>query len=164
MCCLAGFSIDLQSVLKKNGNSFLWVLISCDLVGLFCVSAHRGYCITGFYFLLLSIFSMPFCNHCSVPVLFFFPVDDVPPYFKMEPPQTQVHLERNRLVLTCMAEGSWPLEFKWLYNGTELTRFSLEYRWELAPYLEEVILLSFLLIIVFYQLQLAYYQRHFSSI
>lgn len=28
-----------------------------------------------------------------------------------------------------MAEGSWPLEFKWLYNGTELTRFSLEYRW-----------------------------------
>lgn len=56
------------------------------------------------------------------------PVDDVPPYFKMEPPQTQVHLERNRLVLTCMAEGSWPLEFKWLYNGSELTRFSLEYR------------------------------------
>lgn len=60
--------------------------------------------------------------------LLFAPVDDVPPYFKMEPPQTQVHLERNRLVLTCMAEGSWPLEFKWLYNGSELTRFSLEYR------------------------------------
>lgn len=57
------------------------------------------------------------------------PVDDVPPYFKMEPPQTQVHLEGNRLVLTCMAEGSWPLEFKWIYNGSELTRFSLEYRW-----------------------------------
>ncbi|XP_058510217.1 protein sidekick-2 isoform X1 [Solea solea] len=55
--------------------------------------------------------------------------DDVPPYFKMEPPQTQVHLEGNRLVLTCMAEGSWPLEFKWIYNGTELTRFSLEYRY-----------------------------------
>lgn len=60
--------------------------------------------------------------------LAFSPLDDVPPYFKMEPPQTQVHLERNRLVLTCMAEGSWPLEFKWLYNGSELTRFSLEYR------------------------------------
>ncbi|XP_046721612.1 protein sidekick-2 isoform X2 [Silurus meridionalis] len=55
--------------------------------------------------------------------------DDVPPYFKMEPVATQVHLEGNRLVLTCMAEGSWPLEFKWLYNGTELTRFSLEYRY-----------------------------------
>ncbi|KAM9457056.1 protein sidekick-2 isoform 2-T2 [Clarias gariepinus] len=55
--------------------------------------------------------------------------DDVPPYFKMEPVATQVHLEGNRLVLTCMAEGSWPLEFKWLYNGTELTRFTLEYRY-----------------------------------
>ncbi|XP_053194585.1 protein sidekick-2-like [Scomber japonicus] len=63
-------------------------------------------------------------------------VDDVPPYFKMEPPQTQVHLEGNRLVLTCMAEGSWPLEFKWIYNGTELTRFSLEYRY-LMPSLDQ---------------------------
>ncbi|KAI9539301.1 Protein sidekick-2 [Dissostichus eleginoides] len=62
-------------------------------------------------------------------------VDDVPPYFKMEPPQTQVHLEGNRLVLTCMAEGSWPLEFKWIYNGTELTHFSLEYRY-LMPSLD----------------------------
>ncbi|XP_041725138.2 protein sidekick-2-like [Coregonus clupeaformis] len=61
--------------------------------------------------------------------------DDVPPYFKMVPVQTQVHLERNRLVLTCMAEGSWPLEFKWLYNATELTRFSLEYRY-LIPSLD----------------------------
>lgn len=31
-------------------------------------------------------------------------------------------------MLTCMAEGSWPLEFKWLHNNRELTRFSLEYR------------------------------------
>ncbi|XP_051792489.1 protein sidekick-2 isoform X3 [Erpetoichthys calabaricus] len=55
--------------------------------------------------------------------------DDVPPYFKTEPVRSQLHLERNRLVLTCMAEGSWPLEFKWLHNNTELTRFSLEYRY-----------------------------------
>uniref|UniRef100_A0AAX7UJY2 Sidekick cell adhesion molecule 2a n=1 Tax=Astatotilapia calliptera TaxID=8154 RepID=A0AAX7UJY2_ASTCA len=68
-------------------------------------------------------------------LLFLFLIDDVPPYFKMEPPQTQVHLEGNRLVLTCMAEGSWPLEFKWIYNGTELTRFSLEYRY-LIPSLD----------------------------
>ncbi|KAJ8384733.1 hypothetical protein AAFF_G00199390 [Aldrovandia affinis] len=61
--------------------------------------------------------------------------DDVPPYFKMEPVRAQVHLERNRLVLTCMAEGSWPLEFKWTCNGSELTRFSLEYRY-LIPSLE----------------------------
>ncbi|AWP17994.1 putative protein sidekick-2 [Scophthalmus maximus] len=55
--------------------------------------------------------------------------NDVPPYFKTEPVRSQLHLERNRLVLTCMAEGSWPLEFKWIHNSTELTRFSLEYRW-----------------------------------
>lgn len=61
-----------------------------------------------------------------------FPADDVPPYFKTEPVRTQVHLEGNRLVLTCMAEGSWPLEFKWLHNNRELTRFSLEYR-QVAP-------------------------------
>ncbi|XP_014742935.1 PREDICTED: protein sidekick-2 [Sturnus vulgaris] len=28
-----------------------------------------------------------------------------------------------------MAEGSWPLEFKWLHNSQELTKFSLEYRY-----------------------------------
>ncbi|TNN27478.1 Protein sidekick-2 [Liparis tanakae] len=55
-------------------------------------------------------------------------LNDVPPYFKTEPVRSQLHLERNRLVLTCMAEGSWPLEFKWIHNNTELTRFSLEYR------------------------------------
>lgn len=57
-----------------------------------------------------------------------FPADDVAPYFKTEPVRTQMHLEGNRLVLTCMAEGSWPLEFKWLHNSRELTKFSLEYR------------------------------------
>ncbi|XP_010209386.1 PREDICTED: LOW QUALITY PROTEIN: protein sidekick-2, partial [Tinamus guttatus] len=56
------------------------------------------------------------------------PADDVSPYFKTEPVRSQVHLEGNRLVLTCMAEGSWPLEFKWLHNSRELTKFSLEYR------------------------------------
>uniref|UniRef100_A0A8C0LET6 Sidekick cell adhesion molecule 2 n=1 Tax=Canis lupus dingo TaxID=286419 RepID=A0A8C0LET6_CANLU len=55
--------------------------------------------------------------------------NDVAPYFKTEPVRTQVHLEGNRLVLTCMAEGSWPLEFKWLHNNRELTKFSLEYRY-----------------------------------
>uniref|UniRef100_A0A674DRY9 Sidekick cell adhesion molecule 2 n=1 Tax=Salmo trutta TaxID=8032 RepID=A0A674DRY9_SALTR len=60
---------------------------------------------------------------------------DVPPYFKTEPVRSQLHLERNRLVLTCMAEGSWPLEFKWIHNSTELTRFSQEYRY-LIPSLD----------------------------
>ncbi|XP_059387315.1 protein sidekick-2-like isoform X2 [Carassius carassius] len=63
--------------------------------------------------------------------------DDVPPYFKTEPVPSQLHLERNRLVLTCMAEGSWPLEFKWIHNDTEITRFSLEYRY-LIPSLDRL--------------------------
>uniref|UniRef100_A0A7N8X091 Sidekick cell adhesion molecule 2b n=1 Tax=Mastacembelus armatus TaxID=205130 RepID=A0A7N8X091_9TELE len=69
-----------------------------------------------------------------LPTLLFI-ADDVPPYFKTEPVRSQLHLERNRLVLTCMAEGSWPLEFKWIHNNTELTRFSLEYRY-LIPSLD----------------------------
>ncbi|XP_078096275.1 protein sidekick-1 [Mustelus asterias] len=55
--------------------------------------------------------------------------DDVPPYFKTEPGPPQIHLEGNRLVLTCLAEGSWPLEFKWLRNDTAITAFSGEYRY-----------------------------------
>lgn len=68
-------------------------------------------------------------------VVSLFPADDVAPYFKTEPVRTQVHLEGNRLVLTCMAEGSWPLEFKWLHNDRELTKFSLEYRQACRPFL-----------------------------
>ncbi|XP_054992318.1 protein sidekick-1 isoform X1 [Sorex araneus] len=54
--------------------------------------------------------------------------DDVVPYFKTEPGPPQTHLEGNRLVLTCLAEGSWPLEFQWLLNGSALTAYSSEYR------------------------------------
>uniref|UniRef100_A0A8C9R8X8 Sidekick cell adhesion molecule 1 n=1 Tax=Scleropages formosus TaxID=113540 RepID=A0A8C9R8X8_SCLFO len=55
--------------------------------------------------------------------------DDVAPYFKTEPGAAQIHLEGNRLVLTCLAEGSWPLEFKWMLNGTDVTAFSPEYKY-----------------------------------
>ncbi|XP_020658047.3 protein sidekick-1 isoform X2 [Pogona vitticeps] len=55
--------------------------------------------------------------------------DDVAPYFKTEPGLPQIHLEGNRLVLTCLAEGSWPLEFKWLHNDIETTAFSSEYKY-----------------------------------
>lgn len=54
--------------------------------------------------------------------------DDVAPYFKTEPGLPQIHLEGNRLVLTCLAEGSWPLEFKWLHNDSEITTYSSEYK------------------------------------
>lgn len=54
--------------------------------------------------------------------------DDVVPYFKTEPGLPQIHLEGNRLVLTCLAEGSWPLEFKWMHNDSELTTYTSEYK------------------------------------
>lgn len=53
---------------------------------------------------------------------------DVAPYFKTEPGPPEIHLEGNRLVLTCLAEGSWPLEFKWMLNNTDITSFTPEYK------------------------------------
>ncbi|XP_037669666.1 protein sidekick-1 isoform X2 [Choloepus didactylus] len=55
--------------------------------------------------------------------------DDVAPYFKTEPGLPQIHLEGNRLVLTCLAEGSWPLEFKWIRDDSELTAYTSEYKY-----------------------------------
>lgn len=143
MCFLAGFSVDLQvpnqcrrkMEIACSESSFPVNCLDCIVCLLTGVTES-------FFFLYRFFLLLPFVSFCfpacwvliclpdshSLLALFLSPVDDVPPYFKMEPPQTQVHLEGNRLVLTCMAEGSWPLEFKWIYNGTELTRFSLEYR------------------------------------
>ncbi|XP_041942102.1 protein sidekick-1 isoform X2 [Alosa sapidissima] len=54
---------------------------------------------------------------------------DVAPYFKTEPGPPEIHLEGNRLVLTCLAEGSWPLEFKWMLNNTDITSFTHAYKY-----------------------------------
>ncbi|CAO2630394.1 Protein sidekick-1, partial [Lemmus lemmus] len=58
-------------------------------------------------------------------------------YFKTEPGLPQIHLEGNRLVLTCLAEGSWPLEFKWMHNDSELTTYSSEYKY-IIPSLQKL--------------------------
>ncbi|KAG1927730.1 protein sidekick-2, partial [Pimephales promelas] len=57
---------------------------------------------------------------------------DIAPYFKTEVGGTQTHLEGNRLVLTCLAEGSWPLEFKWMRNRTDITEYTPEYRYTIT--------------------------------
>uniref|UniRef100_A0A8C2PW60 Sidekick cell adhesion molecule 1a n=1 Tax=Cyprinus carpio TaxID=7962 RepID=A0A8C2PW60_CYPCA len=59
-------------------------------------------------------------------------VGDVAPYFKTEPGPPEIHLEGNRLVMTCLAEGSWPLEFKWILNNTDITAFSPEYKYTIS--------------------------------
>uniref|UniRef100_A0A6Q2Y236 Sidekick cell adhesion molecule 1a n=1 Tax=Esox lucius TaxID=8010 RepID=A0A6Q2Y236_ESOLU len=45
----------------------------------------------------------------------------------MAPSVFPTHLERNRLVLTCLAEGSWPLQYRWMLNNTDITPFSTVY-------------------------------------
>lgn len=66
-----------QSVPKKNGNSLFWVLISCELLELFCASAHRGYWITAFFFLtnfsLSSLHFPPFSYFISFLYHSYFP-------------------------------------------------------------------------------------------
>ncbi|XP_028840926.1 protein sidekick-1 isoform X2 [Denticeps clupeoides] len=70
--------------------------------------------------------------HVHVHVLRTAAQGDVAPYFKTEPGPPETHLEGNRLVMTCLAEGSWPLEFKWLLNNSDITSFSPEYRYVIA--------------------------------
>lgn len=74
---------------------------------------------------IFTVASLGFLHFFS---LFWNIPDDVAPYFKTEPGLPQIHLEGNRLVLTCLAEGSWPLEFKWMRNNSELTTYSSEYK------------------------------------
>ncbi|XDV14673.1 hypothetical protein PO909_014886 [Leuciscus waleckii] len=66
--------------------------------------------------------------HSVIDVLF----TDIAPYFKTEVGGAQTHLEGNRLVLTCLAEGSWPLEFKWMRNSTDITEYTPEYRYTIT--------------------------------
>ncbi|KAM9770293.1 protein sidekick-1-like isoform 2-T2 [Menidia menidia] len=40
----------------------------------------------------------------------------------------QVVLEGNKLVLTCPAGGSWPLQYRWTLNNTNITDWTSEYR------------------------------------
>lgn len=40
----------------------------------------------------------------------------------------QVVLEGNRLVLTCLAGGSWPLQYRWTLNNSNVTDWTPQYR------------------------------------
>lgn len=130
----------------ENSGSFIWTESDFFLIYSRPICKHYDICssarFTGFMYWLLwfpgvwgqvrmkaqsGSFFLNILEYLSLKSCLYF-TDDVPPYFKTEPVRSQLHLERNRLVLTCMAEGSWPLEFKWIHNNTELTRFSLEYR------------------------------------
>ncbi|XP_074553803.1 protein sidekick-1-like isoform X2 [Halichoeres trimaculatus] len=53
---------------------------------------------------------------------------EVAPYLRGGGLGQQVVLEGNRLVLTCLAGGSWPLQYRWTLNSSNITEWTPEYR------------------------------------
>ncbi|MED6242918.1 hypothetical protein ATANTOWER_011874, partial [Ataeniobius toweri] len=52
----------------------------------------------------------------------------VAPYLQGGEWEQQVVLEGNRLVLTCPAGGSWPLQYRWTQNNNNITDWTPQYR------------------------------------
>uniref|UniRef100_A0A1A7YF48 Sidekick cell adhesion molecule 1 n=1 Tax=Iconisemion striatum TaxID=60296 RepID=A0A1A7YF48_9TELE len=53
---------------------------------------------------------------------------EVAPYLQGGGRGQQVVLEGNRLVLTCPAGGSWPLQYRWTLNNSNITDWTSQYR------------------------------------
>lgn len=53
---------------------------------------------------------------------------EVAPYLRGDGLRRQVALDGNRLVLTCLAGGSWPLQYRWTLNNSNLTDWTPHYR------------------------------------
>ncbi|XP_054865944.1 protein sidekick-1 isoform X2 [Amphiprion ocellaris] len=53
---------------------------------------------------------------------------EVAPYLRGGGLGQQVVLEGNRLVLTCLAGGSWPLQYRWTLNNSNITDWTPQYR------------------------------------
>lgn len=61
-------------------------------------------------------------------LLISFSVSEVAPYLRGSGARQQVVLEGNRLVLTCMVGGSWPLQYRWTLNNSNVTDWTPQYR------------------------------------
>ncbi|XP_038141195.1 protein sidekick-1-like isoform X2 [Cyprinodon tularosa] len=57
---------------------------------------------------------------------------EVAPYLQGGERGQQVVMEGNRLVLTCPAGGSWPLQYSWTLNNTNITEWTPQYRLSMA--------------------------------
>lgn len=55
-------------------------------------------------------------------------VSEVAPYLRGSGARQQVVLEGNRLVLTCLVGGSWPLQYRWTLNNSNVTDWTPQYR------------------------------------
>lgn len=71
-------------------------------------------------FQITKITYFPFCVS--------FCLSEVAPYLRGGGVGQQVVLEGNRLVLTCLAGGSWPLQYRWTLNNSNITDWTPQYR------------------------------------
>lgn len=60
-------------------------------------------------------------------------LSEVAPYLQGGGWEQQVALEGNRLVLTCPAGGSWPLQYRWTFNNSNITDWTPQYRSVMQP-------------------------------
>uniref|UniRef100_A0A8C4GVX7 Protein sidekick-1 n=1 Tax=Dicentrarchus labrax TaxID=13489 RepID=A0A8C4GVX7_DICLA len=72
---------------------------------------------------LFPITNITYC-HFSV----FVCLSEVAPYLRGGGLRQQVVLEGNRLVLTCLAGGSWPLQYRWTLNNSNISDWTPQYR------------------------------------
>uniref|UniRef100_A0A4W6FX25 Sidekick cell adhesion molecule 1 n=1 Tax=Lates calcarifer TaxID=8187 RepID=A0A4W6FX25_LATCA len=70
------------------------------------------------YITKISYFPFSVCVYLS----------EVAPYLRGGGQGQQVMLEGNRLVLTCLAGGSWPLQYRWTLNSSNITDWTPQYR------------------------------------
>lgn len=78
------------------------------------------------------------------PSLVFLCQSEVAPYLQGGERGQLVVMEGNRLVLTCPAGGSWPLQYRWTLNNTNITEWTPQYRLVVTYFLSIYFLQSFL--------------------
>lgn len=74
-------------------------------------------------------------------------LSEVAPYLRAGGLGQQAVLEGNRLVLTCLAGGSWPLQYRWTLNNSNITDWTPQYRSVIADWLVMCLTLSWLSVV-----------------
>ncbi|XP_041641485.1 protein sidekick-1 [Cheilinus undulatus] len=105
-CCSEGFSDHTVGLTQDNQRKMM--VTGSTLSGIQCPPL----------FLLLLLASSCHMLHGQ----------EVAPYLRGVGLGQQVVLEGNRLVLTCLAGGSWPLQYRWTLNNSNITDWTPQYR------------------------------------
>uniref|UniRef100_A0A3Q3VZI8 Uncharacterized protein n=1 Tax=Mola mola TaxID=94237 RepID=A0A3Q3VZI8_MOLML len=83
--------------------------------------------------LCVHMYCILFCQLFQIKVFILFPfvfnrLSEVAPYLRGGVLQQRVVLDGNRLELTCLAGGSWPLQYRWTLNHSNITDWTPQYR------------------------------------